>query len=73
MSTPTVQRVATPPASATLFPNGTIIQKRFADGQFHEGEDISFDTVNQYYKINYRDGNSEEFDQQHLPCHLKRT
>ena len=80
----TAQRVATPPATQNchtkampppfpVFPTGKIIQKRFADRQFHEGEVISFDSINQYYKIKHREGGSEEFDQQQLRHHHKRT
>ena len=51
-----------PQPNSTVFPIGTIMQKRFVNGKFHEGKVTSFDIVNQYYQIKYRDSNSEEFD-----------
>ena len=59
--------------SPTVFPNGTTVRKRFANGKFHKGVVILYDPVNQYYKIKYRDGASKDFDQQQLHHHHKRT
>lgn len=58
----------------TVFPNGTIIRKRFfIKGKFHKGEVILHDPVNQYYRIKYRVNGSEEVDQKQLHRHHKRT
>ena len=51
----------TGPAQQTVFPNGTIVRKRFANVKFHDGKVISYNTVNQYYCIKYCNGDSEEF------------
>ena len=42
----------TGPQQPTMFPNGMIVRKNFANVKFHEGEVISYDTVNQYTKSN---------------------
>ena len=67
-------RTCNTPGIATLivFKLGTIIRKGFAIGQFHKGEVTAYDPVNHYYKIKYRDGNSEDFDHHQLQGQYKR-
>ena len=41
------------------YPIGTIVKKQFGS-QFYEGEIVSYDPKNEYFKIRYRDGDIEE-------------
>ena len=58
---PTAPPNPPPSLEPTLqFPIGTIIRKQFDQRQY-EGEIISYDPINKYYKVQYRDRDIEEF------------
>jgi hypothetical protein len=45
---------------------GTKVRKKFNDGKYYEGEVIRYDPINQYYKIKYRDGDQEDYDEKDM-------
>lgn len=45
---------------------GTIVRKKFNDEKYYEGEVISYDPISQYYKIKYRDGDEEDYDEKDM-------
>ncbi len=53
---------------------GTIITKKFPEtGKFYEGEVISYDAENEWYKIKYLDGHEEDFDEEELKQYRKKV
>ena len=68
------QRDPTPPSTVleptVVYPIGTIIKKRFGS-EYHEGEIIAYDTKNQYYKVRYRDDDTEELDSDEIARYRK--
>ena len=53
-----------------VFKLGTIVRKRFNKGWF-EGEVTAYDPKEQYYKITYKDGDTEELDYHEVKLHRK--
>jgi hypothetical protein len=53
-----------------VYHNGTIVKKRFKEGNF-EGEVQHYDPVTKYYKIIYEDGDSEEMTYGEVKEHYK--
>ena len=53
-----------------IFPNGTIIRKRFDKGWF-EGQVTKHDPVTNYYQIKYTDGDAEEMTYSEVKQHRK--
>jgi hypothetical protein len=49
----------------------TIVLKRFHNGKYYEGEVIDYDTINKYYKIKFKDGNQEDFDEKDIKQYYK--
>lgn len=47
-------------ASTNIYPNGTIICKKFSR-KYYEGEITGYDFINNFYKIKYCNGDTEEF------------
>jgi hypothetical protein len=45
---------------------GTIVRKKFNDEKCYEGEVISYDPISRYYKIKYRDGDEEDYDEKDM-------
>ena len=44
-----------------LYPIGTIICKKFNDGIFYEGAITSYNSLNNFYKVKFKNGNREEY------------
>ena len=54
--------------STRLYDIGTIIRKRFPNHKHYEGEITAYDPINQLYRIQYLDGDAEDF----TPAEVKR-
>ena len=68
---PTPAPLPTAPIAPTIsYPNRTIIRKKFKD-KFHEGEITGYDSIKNFYKIKYRDGDIEEFTPDKVTEHQK--
>ena len=52
-----------------MYDIGTIIRKRFPNKQYYEGEVTNYDPTNQYYRIKYLDGDTEDFTPQEMKDH----
>ena len=48
-------------SSTMTYPRGTLIRKRFDDGQYYRGTIIGYDPIEHYYQIQYEDGDAEDF------------
>ena len=66
---PRVVKPTTP--QHTIHGKGTIVRKRFEDGKYYEGEVTGYDTINEYYKIAYTDGDTEEYDNDDMKRYYK--
>lgn len=56
--------------NSTLHKIGTIVRKRFNRGHF-EGEVVGYNNINGYYKIQYQDGDTEEYDANDMKKYYK--
>ena len=54
------------------YATGTIVHKRFNDGKFYEGEIVSYDDTEKFYKIKFTDGDTEEFTHREVTKHKKK-
>ena len=52
--------------SRKIEPIGTIIRKKFPNRKHYEGEVVAYDSKNKLYKIQYKDGDRELFDQEDM-------
>jgi hypothetical protein len=52
---------------------GTIIRKRFHDGKYYAGEVVDYDATNKYYKIKYKNGDKEDFDEKDMKLYYKQN
>jgi hypothetical protein len=52
---------------------GTIVRKRFHNGKYCEGEVIDYNTINKYYKIKFKDGDQEDFDEKDIKQYYKQN
>lgn len=68
---PTERNVRTTKAKA-IHANGTIVSKRFNDGNYYEGEIIGYDNINKYYLIKYLDGQQEDLDENEMKRYYKQ-
>jgi hypothetical protein len=67
------KRVTRATTAATLvFINGTIISRRFSDG-IHEGEIKQYDPKEKYYKVLYKDGDTEEMTHAEIKQYRKKS
>ena len=55
-----------------VFINGTIVRRKFSSG-YHEGEITKYDPIEQYYKIVYRDGDTEEMTYNEIKQYRKKS
>ena len=55
-------------SNTNLFPIGTIVKK-----DMHEGEITSYDPVNNYYKVKFKDGDREEYAYDEILLYRKST
>ena len=53
-----------------IYPKGTIIEREFED-EMYEGRIVGYDDNDNYYKISYVDGDSEEMTHQEVKQHYK--
>ena len=53
-----------------IYPIGTIVRKQFGS-EFHEGEVVEYDPKSKYYKVRYRDNDTEELDPDELVRYRK--
>ena len=54
-----------------LYPNGTIIRKQFPNGKHYEGEVVGYDEKEQWYLIQYLDGQTEDFNEADMRWYRK--
>jgi hypothetical protein len=52
---------------------GTIVRKWFHNRKYYEGEVIDYDTINKYYKIKFKDGDQEDFDEKDIKQYYKQN
>ena len=53
-----------------MYDIGTLIRKRFPNKKEYEGEVVNYDPTNQYYRIKYLDGDTEDFTPQEMKQYL---
>jgi hypothetical protein len=59
-------------AATLVYMNGTIIRRRFSDG-IHEGKIKQYDPKEKYYKVLYKDGDTEEMTHSEIKQYRKRS
>ena len=67
-----VTRIRSSKKTDRVYVNGTIIRRKFSSG-YHEGEITKYDPIEQYYKVLYQDGDSEEMTYAEVQQYRKRT
>ena len=58
-------------ASIISYPTGTIICKKF-NKKYYEGEITGYDSINNFYKIKYLDGDIKEFTPNDITKYRKK-
>ena len=86
---PTTTNTVTPPRVETLnisnlrvtrsktettriYVNGTIVCRKFTTG-YHEGEIVRYDPIEKYYKVEYKDGDTEEMTNDEVKLYRKKV
>jgi hypothetical protein len=57
--------------STRVYVNGTIVRRKFTTGH-HEGEITKYDPIEKYYKVEYRDGDTEEMTNDEVKLYCKK-
>jgi len=56
-----------------VYPIGTIIRKKFPDGNYYEGEVKDYDPITGYYRVNYLDGDREDLEGREVKKYFKKN
>ena len=52
-------------------PIGTIVLRKFKNGKWYEGEVTHYNQTNKFYKIKYRDGDTEDYSHSEMKQYRK--
>jgi hypothetical protein len=66
-----VHETPRPTRSNIIHGNGTIVRKKFGNGNYCEGEVVGYDPIQKYYMIKYTDGNHDAFDEADIKRYYK--
>ena len=57
--------------TSRLYHTRTIIHKKFDDGKYYKGKISGYDPINQFYKVQYQDGDQEVFTKEEVKKYYK--